>query len=431
MDKALIANAQGLHGTLTIPGDKSISHRSIMFGALAEGTTVIDHFLFSDDCKRTLAAFQALGVPITIEGDQVTITGVGLNGLKAPKEPIDLGNSGTSTRLLLGLLSKQPFPIDFFGDASLSKRPMQRVIGPLSQMGAQITATADDFLPLTIAANTQLNAVEMTVPVASAQVKSALIFAALQADGISKLTEIAQTRDHTERMLRQFGGEIEKDGLTLTIKPQNHFVAQQFRVPGDMSSAAFFALAATLVSNSELWLAQVGLNKTRTGFLDVLSRMGADIHVENVDSRIDEVSGDLVVISSALKATTVHGAEIANVIDEIPLIALAATQAEGTTEISDAAELRVKETDRIETVATELRKLGANIETKPDGMIIHGPTPLRAVTSDTVDSHGDHRIGLMLAVAALLSHSQLTLHDAAAINVSYPSFFTDLKQVLD
>ncbi len=431
MDKALIAHAQGLHGTLIVPGDKSISHRSIMFGALAKGTTVIDHFLFSDDCKRTLAAFQALGVPITIKGDQVTITGVGFNGLKAPKQPLDLGNSGTSTRLLLGVFSKQPFPIQFFGDASLSKRPMQRVIGPLSQMGAQITATNNDFLPLTIAANQKLDAVEMTVPVASAQVKSALIFAALQADGVSKLTEIAQTRDHTERMLRQFGGKIDKDGLTLTIKPQNQFVAQKFRVPGDMSSAAFFALAATLVPNSQLRLAQVGLNNTRTGFLDVLSRMGADFRVENVDSKTAKASGDVIVTSSKLKATTVHGAEIANVIDEIPLIALAATQAEGVTEISDAAELRVKETDRIETVATELRKLGANIETKPDGMIVHGPTALHTVTSDQVDSHGDHRIGLMLAVAALVSDSQLTLTDASAINVSYPNFFTDLEQVLD
>ncbi|MFD1319117.1 3-phosphoshikimate 1-carboxyvinyltransferase [Loigolactobacillus zhaoyuanensis] len=431
MDKVLVAAARGLHGTLTVPGDKSISHRSIMFGALAKGTTIIDHFLFSDDCRRTLAAFQALGVPITVDGERVTITGVGFAGLKAPQQALDLGNSGTSTRLLLGLFSKQPFPIKFFGDASLSKRPMKRVIAPLSKMGAKIQATDTDFLPLTIATNTTLQPVEMTIPVASAQVKSALIFAALQANGTSKLTELAQTRDHTERMLRQFGGEIDKNGLTLTIKPQSQFVAQKFRVPGDMSSAAFFALAATLVPNSQLRLAQVGLNNTRTGFLDVLSRMGADFRVEDVDSKTVEASGDVIVTSSKLKATTVHGAEIANVIDEIPLIALAATQAEGVTEISDAAELRVKETDRIETVATELRKLGANIETKPDGMIIHGPTPLRAVTSDRVDSHGDHRIGLMLAVAALLSKSQLTLTDAAAINVSYPNFFTDLEQVLD
>ncbi|MFD0896981.1 3-phosphoshikimate 1-carboxyvinyltransferase [Loigolactobacillus binensis] len=431
MDKALVGSAQGLHGTLIVPGDKSISHRSIMFGALAEGTTVIDHFLFSADCRRTLAAFQALGVPITSEGDQVMITGVGFKGLKAPAAPLDLGNSGTSTRLLMGLFSKQPFPIEFFGDASLSKRPMQRVIGPLSKMGAQITATDNDFLPLTIAANQNLNAVEMTISVASAQVKSALIFAALQADGPSKLTESAQTRDHTERMLQQFGGKIQKTGLTLTINPQDHFVAQHFRVPGDMSSAAFFALAATLVPNSELRLAQVGLNKTRTGFLDVLSRMGADLRVENVVSQTDEASGDLIITSSHLHATTVNGAEIANVIDEIPLIALAATQATGITEISDAAELRVKETDRIETVATELRKLGAKIETKADGMIVHGPTPLHAVTNAYVDSHGDHRIGLMLAVAALLSDSQLTLTDAAAIDVSYPNFFADLKTVLD
>ncbi|ANK61354.1 3-phosphoshikimate 1-carboxyvinyltransferase [Loigolactobacillus backii] len=430
MQKELVTAATHLQGELMIPGDKSISHRSVMFGAIAQGTSKISHFLFSDDCLHTISALQALGVKIQRTTDSVTIEGVGFNGFTPAKQAIDLGNSGTSTRLLMGLLSKQPFPITFSGDASLSKRPMQRVIAPLQKMGATITATDENYLPLTIRSNHKLTALDETIPVASAQVKSALMFAAMQADEPSHLTELAQTRDHTERMLRKFGGQVDITGLTLTVPPQPQLKAQSFRVPGDMSSAAFFILAAILVSNSEIRLKQVGLNGTRTGFLDVLSRMGADIRVENIDSDF-EVSGDLIVSTSSLKATEVGGTEIPNVIDEIPLIALAATQAQGTTVIKDAAELRVKETDRIATVTAELRKLGAQIEEQPDGMVITGPTPLKAVTSDQLDSHGDHRIGLMLAVAALISQGHLTLNAAEAINVSYPAFFTDLTNLLN
>lgn len=427
--KALPYHSTGLRGELTVPGDKSISHRSIMFGALAHGTSEFKHFLLSDDCLHTIGAFEKLGVNIQHDDETVTVEGVGLNGFRPSKDTIDLGNSGTSTRLLMGLFSKQGFPITFSGDASLSKRPMKRVIAPLQQMGAQITATDGDYLPLTIASNHHLQAVNMTIPVASAQVKSALLFAAMQAEGTSVFTELAQTRDHTERMLQQFGGHIEKKGLQLTIGAQPQFKAQQFRVPGDMSSAAFMIAAATLVQNSELHLKQVGLNETRTGFLNVLSRMGANIEVEKVEPG-SESMGDLVIRPAALHGTDVGGAEIPNVIDELPLIALAATQAEGVTTISGAGELRVKETDRIATVTAELQKLGANIVEKPDGMIITGPTPLRPTTTDQLDSHGDHRIGLMLAVAALLSPEPLTLNDAGAINVSYPSFFQDLGNLL-
>lgn len=427
MEKTLRTNVAKLTGTIAVPGDKSISHRAAIFGALATGTTKIDHFLLADDCQQTLTALKQLGVPVQLSGDQVTIKGRGFKNLQHPNQPINLGNSGTATRLLLGVLSKQPFAVELSGDQSLSKRPMARVTAPLRQMGANIAEPAA-HLPLTIQANNRLQALDYRIPVASAQVKSALIFAALQADQVSHLTEIAPTRDHTERMLRQFGGVLDKDGLTLTITPQTQFKSQQLRVPGDLSSAAVFVLAATLVPNSQLRLQQVGLNNTRTGFLDVLSRMGANLRVENVHSAF-EASGDLIVNTSDLNGTTIEGQEIANVIDELPLLALAATQAHGTTVIKDAAELRVKETDRIAAVATELSKLGAQIETKPDGLVIHGPTPLKPVTSDQLTTYGDHRIGLMLSVAALISNGTLTLTQAEAVNVSYPHFFADLQQV--
>lgn len=427
MDKQLMTGPAVLQGTCAVPGDKSISHRSVMFGALAKGTTTAKHFLFSEDCLHTIAAFQAMGVPIQTTEDTVTIKGVGIDGLKPPKQPLDMGNSGTSTRLLLGLLARQSFTMDFIGDASLSKRPMGRVLDPLAKMGAKIQAT-EAHLPLKIEPNAQLQPLDYQIPVASAQVKSALIFAALQAKGPSHLTEKLATRDHTERMLQYFGGHLEKDDLTLTVQPNQSLKGQTITVPGDPSSAAFFVVAATLLTGSQLTLKNVGLNPTRTGFLEVLAQMNGNIQVTNLQTNF-EPTGDLEVQSATLKGIQIDKAVIPSVIDELPLVVLCATQAQGVTEISGAEELRVKETDRITTVVTELTKMGAKIQEKPDGMIITGPTPLHRV-EETLNSYGDHRIAMMLMVAALLTKDAFTLQQAEAIAVSYPNFYEDLLALL-
>lgn len=427
MDKELTSGPAVLKGTCAVPGDKSISHRSVMLGALAKGTTTAKHFLFSADCLHTIAVFKALGVPIETTEDTVTIQGVGLKGLKPPKADLDMGNSGTSTRLLLGLLARQPFAMTFIGDDSLSQRPMGRVLNPLAEMGAQVTAT-DGRLPLTIQANAHLKPLDYTIPVASAQVKSALIFAALQADGPSHLTEKLATRDHTERMLQYFGGHLEKDGLTLTVQPNQTLTGKDLTVPGDPSSAAFFVAAATLLAGSDLTLTHVGLNPTRTGFLEVIGQMNGNISVANLQTDF-EPTGDLKIKSADLTGITLTKESIPSVIDELPLVVLCATQAQGVTEISGAEELRVKETDRISTVVTELTKMGAKIEEKPDGMIITGPTPLHKVQG-TLNSYGDHRIAMMLMVAALLTKDDFTLQQAEAIAVSYPDFYDDLLKLL-
>lgn len=418
----------GLHGQLAVPGDKSISHRSVMLGAISKGTTVVDHFLLSDDCLHTIGAFRQLGVNIQIENDQVTIEGKGgFNHFTQPDQPLDMGNSGTSTRLLLGFLSKQPFDIEMFGDASLSKRPLDRVINPLSKMGANISATDNNFLPLTLHANNQLNAIDYKLPVASAQVKSSLIWAGLQADGKTHLTEKLITRDHTEKMIDQFGGHLDQDDVNITVTPQDQFKAQHVDVPGDISSAAFFLIAAACVPGSEITLKQVGLNQTRDGILQALDRMGAQYTISN-ESNDSEPAGDITIGYQSLTAINVEAADIPAVVDEVPLIVLAATQAKGTTIISGAEELRVKETDRIATVTEELIKMGADITPKPDGFIINGGTKLHTA-SEPLDSHGDHRIGMMLAVANLIAGGDSVLDNADSISVSYPQFFEDLKQL--
>lgn len=418
----------GLHGTLTVPGDKSISHRSIMLGAISHGTTVVNHFLLSDDCLHTIGAFRELGVAIAVDGDQVTIEGKGgFNHFTKPTKPLDMGNSGTSTRLLLGFLSHQPFDIDLFGDASLSKRPLDRVIKPLAKMGVHVTATDDNFLPVTLHANPQLRGLDYRLPVASAQVKSALIWAGLQAEQPSHLTEKLITRDHTEKMIAQFGGHLEQDGLEITVTPQDHFEAQQITVPGDISSAAFFLVAAACVPGSQITLKQVGLNQTRDGILKALDQMNAHYTITN-RSTDSEPAGDITIGYQALTALKLGAKDIPAVVDEVPLIVLAATQAQGTTVITGAEELRVKETDRIATVTEELTKMGAKITPQPDGFIIEGGTKLHTATTP-LDSHGDHRIGMMLAVANLIAGGNSVLNNADSISVSYPEFFNDLDQL--
>ena len=418
----------GLHGALTVPGDKSISHRSIMLGAISHGTTTVDHFLLSDDCLHTIGAFRELGVKIDVDGDHVSIEGKGgFRNFDKPKKPLDMGNSGTSTRLLLGLLANQPFDIAMFGDASLSKRPIKRVSDPLTQMGAKVAATNGNFLPLTLHPNDGLNGIDYKLPVASAQVKSALIWAGLQAETPSHLTEKLITRNHTEKMLEQFGGHLEQDGLNITVTPQSDFTAQHVTVPGDISSSAFFLIAGACVPGSEITLNKVGLNDTRDGILKALDQMGAQYTINN-RTNDSEPMGDITIGYQQLNALTLGAADVPALVDEIPLLALAATQAKGQTVITGAEELRVKETDRIATVTEELTKMGADITATPDGFIINGGTKLHAANTP-LQSHGDHRIGMMMAVANLMADGDNQLADADAIAVSYPQFFDDLKSL--
>ena len=416
-----------LFGEVTIPGDKSISHRSVMFGSVAHGVTTVTNFLKGDDCLSTISCFRKLGVRIEESNDQLRIFGNGFEGLTEPNELLDVGNSGTTIRLLMGILAGRPFFSSLIGDESIGKRPMTRVTNPLSNMGAKIDGRHNgSYTPLSIRGG-HLKSINYTLPVASAQVKSALILAGLQADGVSQIIEPAETRDHTERMIRRFGGEIEKDNKVITVKGGQKLTAASIHVPGDISSAAFFLVAGAIISGSEIHLKNVGLNSTRTGIIEVLQKMGADLKIhENQDNKF-EPTGDLIIKSSSLKGTIIEGDLIPKLIDEVPIIALMATQAEGDTIIKDAEELKVKETNRIDTVVQELKKLGASIEATKDGMVIHGKSKLHG---GVVSSHGDHRIGMMLAVAALLSKEEVLLEKPEAISVSYPNFFEHLNNLI-
>lgn len=420
-----LINADYLQGTIAIPPDKSIAHRSIMLGAIAEGQTIIHNFLRAEDCMNTLEAFQTLGVPIYDDQKTVKITGVGFAGLKPAKNVINVGNSGTTMRLLLGILAGRPFETTLSGDTSLNQRPMARVMDPLKQMGAEVIGNNHrEFPPITVKANTKLQAIEYHMPIASAQVKSAILFAALQAEGTTKIIEKEVSRNHTEEMITQFGGNIQVNQKTIMIAGPQRLKGQELFVPGDISSAAFFLVAATIVPNSKVNLKNVGLNPTRTGIIDVMQDMGANIQFTQIDKKNDSAS--LTVRSSELKATTIGGSLIPRLIDELPIIALLATQAEGTTVIKDAQELKVKETNRIDTTAQELKKMGANIVATDDGLIIKGKTPLHTAQ---VSSHRDHRIGMMLQIAALVSRGDVELENPEAIAVSYPHFFQDIKDL--
>ncbi|GMA08282.1 3-phosphoshikimate 1-carboxyvinyltransferase [Tetragenococcus halophilus subsp. flandriensis] len=418
-----LINADYLQGTVEIPSDKSIAHRSIMFGAIAEGQTTIHNFLRAEDCLNTLQAFQALGVPIHDDKKTIRITGVGPAGLKPANSVINVGNSGTTMRLLLGILAATSFETTLSGDASLNQRPMARVMDPLKQMGAEITGNNhSEFPPITVKTNTKLQAIEYHMPIASAQVKSAILFAALQAVGTTKIIEKEVSRNHTEEMIRQFGGNIQVSKKTITLSGSQRLQGQELLVPGDISSAAFFLVAGAIVPNSKITLKNVGLNPTRTGIIDVMQEMGANIQFTQTDQKNNAAT--LIVKSSELKATTIEGSLIPRVIDELPIIALLATQAKGMTVIKDAQELKVKETNRIDTTAQELKKMGANIVTTDDGLLIKGKTTLHAAK---VSSHKDHRIGMMLQIAALISRGDVELENPEAIAVSYPHFFQDIQ----
>ncbi len=424
--KTVEFNKPVLMGELVVPGDKSISHRAVMLGSIAEGQTKITGFLDGEDCLRTIDIFRQLGVEIERDGTDVRVNSPGMQGWQVPTEDLYAGNSGTTARLMLGILAGSNITSVLTGDESLSKRPMNRVTLPLSSMGASITGEMSaNLLPLSIAGG-PLTAIDYEMPVASAQVKSAILFAGLNAVGTTSITEKTVSRDHTERMLQQFGADIQVDGATVHVKGGNVLLGTEVVVPGDISSAAFFMAAASMIEGSSVIFKNVGLNPTRTGILDVLGNMGARIEILDVIDEIGEPYGTVKVSCDEMRGTEISGDLIPRLIDELPIIALLATQAEGTTIIKDAEELRVKETDRIAAVTSELKKLGANIEATDDGMIIHGPT---ALTGGTLHSYGDHRLGMMAAVASLIASTAIHIEDPECIAISYPGFFEDLEKL--
>lgn len=415
-----------LKGSIQVPGDKSISHRSIMFGAIASGTTTVEGFLLGEDCLSTIDCFRNLGVEIRLDHEKVTITSKGIAHWKEPSRVLDTGNSGTTTRLMLGLLAGTNFHSVMAGDDSIAKRPMKRIVEPLRRMGADIRGREDGrFTPLAIN-GTQLKAINYSLPVASAQVKSAILLAALQATGTTAIEEPVATRDHTEIMLRQFGAEINRNGSTIEIAGGQELAARHVKVPGDISSAAFMIGAALVTRGSEITLENVGINPTRTGILDVISEMGADFEILETETEGERVA-DLVIRSSELTGIEIGGELIPRLIDEIPVIALIATQCQGTTVIKDAKELRVKETDRITAVVDELTKMGADIRATEDGMVIKGPTQLNGAAMTT---YGDHRLGMMAAVASLAAEGPVTIDEPDCIAVSYPGFMDHLNSLV-
>ncbi|MCT2537379.1 3-phosphoshikimate 1-carboxyvinyltransferase [Aquibacillus koreensis] len=425
-EKLLESKQTVIKGELQVPGDKSISHRSIIFGSLAQGKTVVTNFLDGEDCMRTIAAFQAMGVSIEKHGQTVVIEGNGVENLQEPIEPINLGNSGTTARLLLGVLAGLPHHFTLFGDESLTNRPMDRVVIPLRQMGAMIDGRENGkYLPLAMRGG-NLSSIAFETPVKSAQVKSGVLLAGLLAEGETTVTEKTTTRDHTENMLQAFGGKIDTNNGKISITGKQQLQGTEIHVPGDISSAAFFLVASTIVSGSELTIKDVGLNPTRTGIIDVLKQMDVDITVVEERTIGGEPVGSITVRSSTPKGIIIDGEIIPRIIDEIPIIALLATQANGKTIIRDAEELRYKESDRIASVVNTLQALGADIEATKDGMIIHGN---RTLSGGKVDSYGDHRIGMMIAIASLITEQAVTLVNPACISISYPSFFEHLKKV--
>ncbi|MFZ3588667.1 3-phosphoshikimate 1-carboxyvinyltransferase [Bacillus sp. DJP31] len=416
-----------LKGHIQVPGDKSISHRAVMLGAVADGVTTVEHFLPGEDCLSTISCFEKMGITIHRNGENVTVDGSGWNGLLEPKEILDVGNSGTTTRLLLGILAGLPLHACLIGDESISMRPMKRVTNPLRKMGAKIDGREDgQFTPIASRGGS-LQGIDFHSPVASAQVKSAILLAGLNANGKTTVTEPHQSRDHTERMLQAFGVTIEVEGNTISLSGGQQLTATSIYVPGDISSAAFLLVAGAIVPNSEIVVKNVGINPSRTGIIDVLQQMGATISIQNKREKNFEPFADLHISTSNLNGIEIGGELIPRLIDEIPIIALLATQAQGTTIIKDASELKVKETNRIDTVVKELSKLGANIIATEDGMIIKGKSSLHAAA---VQSHGDHRIGMMLSIASFVANGEMSIEDTEAIAVSYPSFFEHIESLI-
>ena len=422
----------GLKGTVSVPGDKSISHRCIMFGSIAEGTTEIHNFLPGADCLATIRCFRALGIDIRQEGSTVTVHGKGLHGLSAPSHILDVGNSGTTTRLLSGILAGQPFESRLSGDESLNSRPMKRIIDPLTQMGADITSIlGNGCAPLCITPS-RLHGIHYDSPVSSAQVKSCILLAGLYADGETSVTEPGLSRNHTELMLKEFGADIRSvhnldcSRTTAVIRPCGELHGQKITVPGDISSAAYFIAAGLIVPDSEIRITNVGTNPTRAGMLKVCEDMGAQIELSNERTEGGEKIADITVKTSRLHGTVIEGDIIPALIDEIPIIAVMAAVAEGTTIIRDAAELKVKETDRIETVTDNLKAMGCDITPAPDGMIINGGR-LKGASIHTLL---DHRIAMAFSIAALAAEGRTHILDSKCVDVSYPTFYDTFEELL-
>ena len=416
--------SKGLRGTITVAPDKSISHRAVMMGSIAKGTTMIDNFLMGEDCLSTIDCFRKMGVPIQIGGSRVSVTGNGLHGLNAPEALLYTGNSGTTTRLLCGLLSAQNFSCVLNGDASIGKRPMNRVIDPLRAMGAKITGTNGGYTPINIEGS-KLHGIEYVMPVASAQLKSALILAGIYAQGNTTIIEPKSSRNHTELMINGFGGKILTEDSRITVSPVEELYGHEINVPGDISSAAFFLVAGLIIPNSEIRIKNVGLNQTRTGILDVLRAMGASIEIEMAGDGI-EPAGDLIVKHSPLHGVEVGGDLIPRLIDELPVIAVAAAFAEGKTVIKDAEELKVKESNRIDAMEKELKKAGVDVQATEDGLIVMGGKQVRGGTFQT---YNDHRIAMSMAVLALAAEGTSEITDHQCINISYPDFFETLNGI--
>ena len=411
--------------TVTVPGDKSVSHRAVMLGAIAEGRTYISGFLSGEDCQATLTAMASMGVDIEqTSSTEVLVQGVGLHGLIEPENELDLGNSGTAMRLMTGILSGQSFTSILTGDESLTSRPMQRVISPLGLMGASIDSN-DGHPPLTVRGKVPLAGIDYTLPVASAQVKSALLLAGLYADGVTTVKEPAVTRDHTERMLISMGANVESANGRISITGNQVLRGSDIRVPADLSSASFVILATLLAKQADVLIQGVGVNPTRTGVIDILQAMGGDIRLENARLYGEEPVADIRVRSSTLHGGPVDARLVSLAIDEFPALFVAAAAAKGSTEFSGIAELRVKESDRIASMATGLRNLGIRVDESDDGAVVHGGK----FTGGRVDSQGDHRVAMSLAIAATIAADTVTVNDVAAVNTSFPGFAACLAQL--
>lgn len=423
-----IKKANSLRGEITVPGDKSISHRAIMLGAIADGTTEVTNFLQGADCISTINCFREMGIDIENSHGKVTIHGKGMHGLTVPKSTLDVGNSGTTTRLISGILAAQDFTSRLDGDNSLRKRPMGRIINPLSMMGAQIISMRDnDCVPLMVTGK-KLYGIDYISPVASAQVKSAILLAGLYADGMTKITEPYLSRNHSELMLKSFGADINTVDTTVTISPASKLCGQKVNVPGDISSAAYFIVAGLIVPGSEILIKNVGINPTRAGIIDVVKDMGGDITLLNRRFLTGEETADILVKSSDLKGTEIGGKIIPALIDEIPVIAVLACFADGRTVIKDAHELKVKESNRIDVMVKNLSLMGADITATDDGMIINGGKPLHGAV---IDSSYDHRIAMSFTIAGLNSDGETEISGDEIVNISYPGFYNDINSLIN
>ncbi|MGI6095993.1 MAG: 3-phosphoshikimate 1-carboxyvinyltransferase [Lachnospiraceae bacterium] len=418
--------AKALHGEITVPGDKSISHRAVMFGAISRGTTSVTNFLKGADCLSTISCFRKMGIDIEVNPEEILIRGKGLHGLSAPTSILDVGNSGTTTRLISGILAGQDFTSELTGDASICSRPMKRIITPLSRMGASVESIHhNDCAPLRITGH-KLHGIHYDSPVASAQVKSCVLLAGLYADDVTTVTEPSLSRNHTEIMLDYFGATLNIEDTTVSIYPEPILEGQKVEVPGDISSAAYFIAAGLLVPGSELFIRNVGVNPTRNGLLRVCQKMGADITLSHVSSENGEPSADILVRYSHLKGTVIEGDIIPSLIDELPIIAVLAACADGETIIRDAQELKVKESNRLDIIVNSLAAMGADIEGTQDGMIIRGGKPLHGAV---IDSHLDHRIAMSFAIAGIIADGTTEISHAECVDISYPNFYLDLKNL--